>query len=472
VLTRDGPNENHASTGDLDIRKRISIVGSGSAQTIISGSGFSTTRDRVFHVVGPTAELTLSDVTVSNGSTDFNRDGVFVGGDNGGGIFVGVPSGPDSGAGATLRVVRSVIENNAGYQAGAIYSHAGNLTLDATEVRINTAAASGGAIYVYLGSASIVNSSLIGNSAATYMPGILNIDGSLTVENSTLSANVAPGSYGSLYSTGTTTIRHSTIVNNQGRGVYRDGGTTTLSHTIVSGNTVSDIQGTVTGSYNLIQSGSGGLVHGVDGNLIGVNPLLEPLAYRGGSTRTHVPSYFSRAIDGGNPAFSGSPLRDQRGQNRIVAGNAVAGSRIDIGAVELQVEDPLLHATSLTAVATFSGHESGSTTDPWGAPVADNFIPVDLSEAMKISVEVRSGNDLGNGYNAAARHYAGFISYDIDQQIILPYHYMKVPGSADTTLAQPLNPGDTVVHLASVNGCFRRCKETSNHSDQGTVTVA
>jgi hypothetical protein len=94
-------------------------------------------------------------------------------------------------------------------------------------------------------------------------------------------------------------------------------------------------------SYNLIGTGgSGGLVNGVNGNLVGVaNPLLGPLANNGGPTLTHALLPGSPAIDAGNPGIVFDPVMfDQRGAPfvRVVDGDAVPGVRIDIGAVERQ----------------------------------------------------------------------------------------------------------------------------------------
>lgn len=69
------------------------------------------------------------------------------------------------------------------------------------------------------------------------------------------------------------------------------------------------------------------------GNLVGIDPLLGPLANNGGTTNTHLPTALSPAIDAGDNAQCTST--DQRGFPRPV--QKVAGSAIcDIGAVEVQ----------------------------------------------------------------------------------------------------------------------------------------
>ena len=48
TLAITGTGENHAATGDLDIRQSVTIVGQGAGSTIIDGAGI----DRVFQVRG------------------------------------------------------------------------------------------------------------------------------------------------------------------------------------------------------------------------------------------------------------------------------------------------------------------------------------------------------------------------------------------------------------------------------------
>jgi hypothetical protein len=59
--------------------------------------------------------------------------------------------------------------------------------------------------------------------------------------------------------------------------------------------------------------------NGVNGTIIGVNPMLAPLAFNGGPTQTHALLPGSPAINGGNNALI--PLgvtEDQRGVGSVV----------------------------------------------------------------------------------------------------------------------------------------------------------
>ena len=220
----------------------------------------------------------------------------------------------------------------------------------------------------------------------------------LTIANSTFTGNSATytgsggddvtssGNGGGIYSTGTLAITNSTISGNTaahpnstggtdgsgtGGGVFifnGQGGTLTLKNTIVAGNTARlnrDLQGTVTGTFNLIGDGTGstGLTNTVNGNKVGtlaapIDPLLGPLANNGGATQTMALLGTSPAIDAGSNALAldplGAPLAtDQRGTGF----SRIAGSKVDIGAFE--AHPPTDIALSSTSIG--ESRPSGST---------------------------------------------------------------------------------------------------------------
>jgi len=110
----------------------------------------------------------------------------------------------------------------------------------------------------------------------------------------------------------------------------------TLNNTIVARNSQGDIFGenVASASHNLIgdAASSGGIVNGVNGNIVGAQPMLGPLRNNGVPTMTHGLLPGSPAIDAGvNTIGIGST--DQRG-----AGFArIAGRAVDIGSFELQI---------------------------------------------------------------------------------------------------------------------------------------
>ncbi len=213
----------------------------------------------------------------------------------------------------------------------------------------------GGGIY-NTGTLTVSNSTVDHNTAGGYDGvggGICNgSNGTLTVTNSTIADNSA-GNGGGIYNDeGTLTVCNSTIAENSagyiGGGLSGEG-ITTLDNTLIALNTTSAgtpddiyIYGGVssTSAYNLIGiGGSGGLVNGVNGNLVGIaNPGLDPngLQNNGGPTQTIALLPGSPAIDTGSNALAVDPttglplITDQRGTGfaRIV------GKAVDIGAYE------------------------------------------------------------------------------------------------------------------------------------------
>lgn len=162
--------------------------------------------------------------------------------------------------------------------------------------------------------------------------------------NCTVSGNAAEGGSSALFASIPIHLDNSTIAFNtasgSSAGLYLySGSSADLESTILSNNTSSAGGGfdlvanaTVTGAHNLVQS-PGSTVPG--DTLVGVDPLLEPLALNGASTgtETHALSPSSLAIDRGiNPL---SLQYDQRGAGF----GRVYGSSADIGSYEWQGND-------------------------------------------------------------------------------------------------------------------------------------
>lgn len=165
----------------------------------------------------------------------------------------------------------------------------------------------------------------------------------LQVDNSTFTDNVS-SNLASAIGVGSVnaSFRHLTITGNRGPNgtlwIYETA--VAMTNCIVAGN---DTDGVVTsggmgtgtfapGSANnlLGTGGSGGLVHGVNGNQLGLTAVqlqLGALGPNGGPTPTRMPSPYSPAVEAG--AAVGGLDADQRGQPRV------SGAAPDIGAVEL-----------------------------------------------------------------------------------------------------------------------------------------
>jgi CSLREA domain-containing protein len=399
TLSIAGPAEDAAATGDLDITDDLVLSGAGAAVTIVDGAQL----DRVFHVdpaaKGVSAEL--RGITIRNGKTQpipyVSPDGA--------GVLLGVPytqGGPyPSGSltladcivrdnfssryagglaniSGTMALVRTqVLANVAGFAGGIVNGDLGKLSLLDSTVADNEAVGDAGGIWsgffdtVNATSVSILSSTISGNKAGYGSGGGLFISrGTLAARNCTVSGNTAggPGSYGGgVNISGQGTLVNCTITgnvsslpNSGGWGAGIAGGVgLTLENTLVAGNTTvglpADCSGTLTsGGHNLIGTLTGcALTGNTQGNIVGKDPLLAPLADNGGPTLTHELLPGSPAIDAGDPAPPGSggtacPATDQRGFSRPRGGSC------DIGAVER------LDGFRVTGMLPRSGGNAGS----------------------------------------------------------------------------------------------------------------
>ena len=290
-------------------------------------------------------------VLVVDSSTISNNQSL--GGDDnaGGGIYNGV--------GATVTVVDSNIVYNWTVIAGGALANLGTATVRNSTLSDNTSfGGSGGAIDNFGGSVTVVASTLAGNFAGD-SGGAIWTDATLSISNSTLSGNRANGWGGAIgMFDGVVTVYNSTVAFNgadedddgAGRGGAIDVGrrvgagvlttvSTIYAYNVVGGGASSDITltaGTIAASSanNLVMDAStaGGLSNGVNGNLVGVDPIFGDLADNGGSTVTHALLRGSPAIDAGsNPTSLGT---DQRGSARV------SGDAPDIGAFESEANVP------------------------------------------------------------------------------------------------------------------------------------
>lgn len=108
---------------------------------------------------------------------------------------------------------------------------------------------------------------------------------------------------------------------------------TALGSILANGGT--ECVGTLTSAgYNLVE-GACTITPTLPSDVLGVDPMLEPLADNGGRTRTHALDPASLGIDTGpiDPADCGT--EDQRGFVRPFDGDSAGGARCDIGAWEL-----------------------------------------------------------------------------------------------------------------------------------------
>ena len=231
-LTRSGGGEEFAQTGDLDIRRDVTIRGRGST---IDGLGDTV----VFDILGgQDLDVTLINVSIVNGRG------------RGGGVRA-VPNG------GTLEIRNSTLSGNefrgAGSDdalGGAIFINGGTLILDNTDVENNTAKGSRGA--ADSGDNNVDNG---GDGTQARGGGIYAINTDVLVRNgSNIRWNEVRGGDG-----GTGEINGGNAEAGIGGGIYHNGGTLTIVDSSVYGNLA---VGGAGGNANENDGGNGGNAFG------------------------------------------------------------------------------------------------------------------------------------------------------------------------------------------------------------------
>ncbi len=285
--------------GQLSITDDVTINGLGADQPTVSGGGHS----RVF-AIELEVTVAINDLTITGGQSA-----------SGGGIY-------NEG---DLSISRAVLSSNTSDGGGGAISSPGTLTVTDSLITGNSAAANGGGIY----------------SA-----------GGLTLINSTISGNTAAGGGGiAIGEDAEANIINSTVFNNQATGIASYGGgililgSLDMSNSVVAGNSsllgpndvFKDTGSTLVSAHSLIQQPSGhSIADGDDGNIVGRDPLLEPLADNGGPTQTHALQNGSPAIDTGDNDLLPPDLPfDQRGNGFV----RIQGVHVDMGAFEFTPPD-------------------------------------------------------------------------------------------------------------------------------------
>jgi CSLREA domain-containing protein len=311
----------------------------------------------------PTATMTIA----GPGAKKLTIDAMGAGG------ILSIPSG-------TTMFVSGVTLTGAGGQSAV--SNSGTLTMNACAV-VGNQATNGGGIN-NTGTLTLSNSTFSANKAFTAGGAVYDL-GPLTMTNCTLSGNTAPVGGGVIsYRRATPTITNCTIVGNDG-GI--SAANVTLNNTIVAqSGSGGDIDGVVSGSNNLVDDpatagvGAGRLQNGVNGNIVGLDPMLGPLAYNGGPTQTMVPLAGSPAIEGGDSALvPAGVVSDQRGTLRIKSSAVCIGS-VEVGPLVILVTSLADTDHRGTLRHAIEGAENIDPTDP----VTIKFAP-DLGDTITLT---------------------------------------------------------------------------------------
>ncbi len=307
----------------------IAIDGPGASLLSISGNNAG----KVFLIEGGVT-ATLSGLTIADGSSN-----------NGG----GVQNAGDS------TLLACTISGNSGstFSYGAGIYNSGTIALDACTISGNSGPTFSYGTGMYnKGEATLSGCTISGNSD-TRGGGIDNSSaGTLSLSDCTIFGNSGDSLGGGLLNAGEATLAACTISGNyssDGGGLFNLAGTATLTDTIVANNTgnigsqtdITNNHGTVSGQNDLIGvGGSGGLVDGIDGNIVLTSlsglGLIAPGEY-GGPTPTMALSPGSVAI-GNGIAGTGIPAVDQRGFPR--------GSSVNIGSYQLQPSPLAVNTTA------------------------------------------------------------------------------------------------------------------------------
>jgi MYXO-CTERM domain-containing protein len=163
---------------------------------------------------------------------------------------------------------------------------------------------------------------------------VVNLYGTTVVANATTGTNAASAQRGQVFAgisdTALVTMNHSVAWN----GTSND---TDVGTQPESGSTGTSIAVTysLAGSYN---AGPGTVSQDSDSSsLEGMDPMLGGLTDNGGFTKTHLPAFGSKLINGGSSSgLDALSLneKDQRGSTRASSGTPIGGN-LDIGAVEI-----------------------------------------------------------------------------------------------------------------------------------------
>ncbi len=239
-----------------------------------------------------------------------------------------------------------------------------NPTITACTFAENAAADGGGTCNYTYSSPAVTDCTFSGNAAAMAGGGMFNSNtSSPTVTNCTFAGNSAVSHGGgmdnSLYSSPKVTncTFAGNSANNEGGGMCNfNESNPTVTNCIFWGDTQEEIDGSATVTYSIVQGGS---VYTGEGNGNG-NPLLEPLHYNGGATRTcTIPANSPARNNGSWDANLWENISlDQRGVSRDIISP-------DMGAYECSPDLKIL-SVNQEGSGTVTCNPEGTPFGSWG----------------------------------------------------------------------------------------------------------
>ena len=112
--------------------------------------------------------------------------------------------------------------------------------------------------------------------------------------------------------------------------------------------------------------------------------------------------------------------------------------------------DVFINAPTQT-VFQFGGSTTSTTVDR-NLILGDDRYVVDPNQTYTLMADAFAGDGAGGAYDPASTNFLGFASYDVDGNFVSVNNYAKFTAAVDTTLAAPLNPGDTTITLTDGTG--------------------
>jgi CSLREA domain-containing protein len=340
-----GTFEDMAATGDLDVRDGLTIVGAGTAATIVDGAQI----DRVFHVLAG-APVTMRGLTVRNGLANDERGGGVYNADGSLDLVEVLLSGSgayEGGGGLATEgrasLVDVTVDGNHGSSSGGggvwVGGTNGQLTAQRSTISNNTVYSTGGGITSMGRPVTLTNVTISGNRNMDGQGGgIASYGGDLTLTNVTIAGNESREGGAAINASGVLRIVNSVLANNEA-----------ALNPSPDDNCVGDaFAGAVSLGGNVEDGTTCGFTAATDKS--NTDPILSPLLDNGGPTLTHALMADSPAIDAGSA--TGCPTTDQRGGARPIDGDAVTGALCDSGAFEVK---PLRVNSTLDQVDTSHG---------------------------------------------------------------------------------------------------------------------
>lgn len=377
----------------------------------------------------------------------------------------------DIAAGAVASISNlSIVEGNAGSNAGGAIRNSGTLNLagvtiadstaadggglsnesaastavlDRVEFQGNKATTSGGAIR-NLGTLTGTNIAVVANTSSAIGAGVMNTAGTLSLTNATFTNNISTGAGAGLrLQAGTVNLVNITVVANTDKsaaadragGISNVGATLTMRNSIVSLNTTkAGVDPNVNGAISTGQT-----------NFVGGDPQLGSLQTNANFSSTLVPTTAaSPVVNAGTSSAASAVSTDQRGYLRIV------GPAVDIGAGEFQ--PPTVTVTiNLNPNPPAAGQPGvlSATVDPVGDDpnnVPTGTVEFNLGGINKITAVVQS-NGVASTAISSWVNFAGDIVGTYSGDVLFnPAQGSMTPGSPPPP---PANTPPTISDIAN-----------------------